>query len=178
MHWTSLGHACWLIEAAGLRLLCDPLLEVEHHGGVFEVSPRRRLRAELLRPDFILVSHRHPDHFDIPSLARLAALDPASVVVTPDALVAEAARALGFVDVKLLPAGQHVELDGVELVTTESFADDEWGLMVATDDGVVWNMVDAVLGDAAHAWSVAEAGLAALGHPRVDLALVQGQPRL
>ena len=32
MRWTSLGHACWLIEAAGLRLLCDPLLGVEHHG--------------------------------------------------------------------------------------------------------------------------------------------------
>jgi hypothetical protein len=60
---------------------------------VFEVVPRRTLVAEALRPDFIMVSHRHPDHFDVPSLRRLIALDPEAVVVTPDALVAWAARA-------------------------------------------------------------------------------------
>ena len=87
MDWTSLGHAGWLIEAAGLRLVCDPLVEVDHHGGVFEVRPRRRLRAAALRADFILISHRHPDHFDVRSLAQLAALDPDSVVITPDELV-------------------------------------------------------------------------------------------
>jgi hypothetical protein len=175
---TSLGHACWLIEAAGLRLLCDPLLGVEHHGGVFEVSPRRRLRAEALRPDFILISHRHPDHFDIPSLAELVGRDPESVVVTPDELVAMAARELGFRTVKLLAPGHHVELDGVAFVTTESLGDDEWGVMIATEDGVVWNMVDTMLADVAHVRSVTEAALAVLGHARVSLALVQGQPML
>jgi UDP-MurNAc hydroxylase len=175
---TSLGHACWLIEAAGLRLLCDPLLGVEHHGGVFEISPRRRLRAEALRPDFILVSHRHPDHFDIPSLAALARQDPESVVVTPDELVARAARELGFQTVELLTPGHHVELDGVAFVTTESLGDDEWGVMISTQDGVVWNMVDTVFADAAHVRSVTEAALAVLGHARVSLALVQGQPML
>jgi UDP-MurNAc hydroxylase len=175
---TSLGHACWLIEAAGLRLLCDPLLGVEHHGGVFEVCPRRRLRAEALRPDFILVSHRHPDHFDIPSLAELARHDADSVVVTPDELVASAARALGFRTVELLAPGHHVELDGVSLITTESLGDDEWGVMIASADGVVWNMVDTVFADVPHARGVTAAALAALGHSRVTLALVQGQPML
>jgi UDP-MurNAc hydroxylase len=178
VRWTSLGHACWLIEADGLRLLCDPLVGVEHHGGVFEVSPRRRLRAEALRPDFILVSHRHPDHFDIPSLATLARLDPETVLVTPDELVAWAARELGFRSVKLVGAGQRVELDGPVLVTTESVAEDEWGVMVATGDGVVWNMVDTVLRDVEHARALTRASLEALGRARVDLALVQGQPML
>lgn len=178
MRWTSLGHACWLIEAAGLRLLCDPLLGVEHHGGVFEVAPRRRLRGEALRPDFILVSHRHPDHFDIPSLAELARLDCESVVITPDELVAEAATALGFRSVKMLPPGQHVELDGLSLVTTDSLADDEWGVMLATEAGVVWNMVDTVFADVAHLRTTLDAALAALGHARVTLALVHGQPML
>lgn len=178
MQLTSLGHACWLIEAAGLRLLCDPLLGVEHHGGVFEVSPRRRLRAEALRPDFILVSHRHPDHFDIPSLAELARRDPESVVVTPDELVATAARELGFQTVRLLAPGHHVELDGVAFVTTESLGDDEWGVMIATRDGVVWNLIDTVFADVAHVRSVMSAALSVLGHARVNVALVQGQPML
>ena len=176
MRWTSLGHACWLIEAAGLRLLCDPLVYVEHHGGVFEVSPRRRLRAEALRADFLLISHRHPDHFDIPSLAALARLDPDTVVLTPDPLITEAATALGFRNVKPLPPGQRAELDGLTFVTTESLAPDEWGVMVAADSGVVWNMVDTVLRDVDHVRRVRDVALAGLGHDRVDLALVQGQP--
>ena len=178
MRWTSLGHAGWLIEAAGLRLVCDPLVEVEHFGGVFEVGPRRRLSAAALRPDFILVSHRHPDHFDVPSLAALARLDPESVVVTPDALVAWAARELGFRTVELLPEGQRVELDGVVLATTESLGETEWGVMIATPEGVVWNMIDSVLRDADHARALVSACLPALGHKRLHLALVQGQPML
>lgn len=178
MRWTSLGHAGWLIEAAGLRLLCDPLLEVEHFGAVFEVEPRRRLRPAALRPDFILVSHRHPDHFDVPSLATLARLDPDSVVVTPDELVAWAARELGFRTVKLLGEGQRVELDGLMFVTTASIGELEWGVMMATPDGVVWNMIDSVLRDGDHARALVDACLPALGHERLQLALVQGQPML
>jgi len=178
MRWTSLGHACWLIEAAGLRLLCDPLVEVEHYGGVFEVCPRRRLHVDALAADFILVSHNHPDHFDVPSLAALAARDRESVVVTPDELVAAAARELGFSTVHLLAQGQRVELDGLRLVTTSSTLEHEWGLMVGTADGVVWNMVDSVLPSADAARAERERGLAALGHTRLDLALVQGQPML
>ncbi|MFO7563499.1 MAG: MBL fold metallo-hydrolase [Enhygromyxa sp.] len=176
MHLTSLGHASWLIEAAGLRLLCDPLLELDHYSGVFEVTPPRRLDAERLRPDFILVSHAHPDHFDVPSLATLARLDPESVVVTPDALVAESARALGFTTVHQIPAGQRIELDGALLVTTESLAPDEWGVMIADQQGVVWNQVDSVFSGPEHARAVAAVALAALGRERVDLALVMGRP--
>lgn len=176
--WTSLGHAGWLVEAAGLRLVCDPLIEVDHHGGVFEVTPRRRLRAEALRPDFILISHRHPDHFDVRSLAKLAALDRESVVVTPDELIAWTARELGFSSVQVVPPGQQVELDGLRFVTSESASRDEWGVMVASDEGVVWNQVDTVFRDLAHVRAVARAGLAALGRERIDLALVQWQPML
>lgn len=168
----------WLVEAAGLRLLFDPLLGPEHHGGVFETVPRRQVHAEALRPDFVLVSHRHPDHFDVPSLHRLAQIDPDAVVVTPDALVAWAARALGFRTVHELPAGQQVALDGVQLLTTPSLGLDEWGVLVAADAAVAWNQVDAVLRDAAHVRQVLGVGLPALGSAGVDLAVVRWQPML
>lgn len=168
----------WLVEAAGLRLLFDPLLEPTHHGGVFEVVPRRRVAAEALRPDFVLVSHRHPDHFDVPSLRRLIALDPDLVVVTPDELVAWAARELGARTVKLVPSGQRIDLDGLTLVTTPSLGVDEWGAMVATADGVVWNQVDTVLADADEVRRIAAAGLAAVGATELALALVRWQPLL
>jgi hypothetical protein len=168
----------WLCEAAGLRLLFDPLLGPEHHCGVFETVPRRRVHAEALRPDFVLVSHRHPDHFDVPSLHRLAQLDPDAVVVTPDALVAWAARTLGFRTVHELPAGQSVALDGVRLVSTPSLGPDEWGMVIAADGAAVWNQVDAVLRSPAHVRQVLDVALPAVRAERVELAIVRWQPML
>ncbi len=170
----------WLVEAAGLRLLCDPLLGPVHHGGVFETVPRRVIDAPALRPDFVLVSHRHPDHFDVASLHRLARLDPDSVVVTPDALVVWAAKTLGFRTVHQLPPAQHVQLDGLRLVTTPSIAPDEWGVMIAADGAVGWNQVDTVLRDAAHVQQVRQTALDGLGltQAQVDLAVVRWQPML
>jgi hypothetical protein len=176
--WTCLGHATWLCEAAGLRLLFDPLLGPRHHGGVFEVVPRRTLVAEALRPDFILVSHRHPDHFDVPSLRRLLALDPDAVVVTPDPLVAWAAERLGARTVKIVPPGQRITLDGASLITTPSLAPDEWGAVVATRDGAAWNQVDSVLADAAEVRRVADRCTHELGADGLALALVRWQPLL
>ncbi len=168
----------WLVEAAGLRLLFDPLLGPEHHCGVFETVPRRRIDAAALRPDFVLVSHRHPDHFDVPSLHRLAQLDPDAVVATPDALVAWAARTLGFRTVYELPPAQHVVLDGVRLVTTPSLAPDEWGMMIAADGAVGWNQVDSVLRSPAHVREVKDVALEGLERDHVELGIVRWQPML
>lgn len=178
MDWLCLGHASWLCEAAGLRLLFDPILGAGPHGGVFEIQPRRTLVAEALRPDFILVSHRHPDHFDIPSLRRLLTLDPDAVVVTPDPLVAWACERLGARTVQQVPAGRHIHLDDVSLVTTPSIAPDEWGAVVATREGAAWNQVDSVLVDAPEVRRVADRATRELGHDGLALALVRWQPLL
>ncbi|MEQ9324729.1 MAG: hypothetical protein RIF41_36525, partial [Polyangiaceae bacterium] len=72
------------------------LLGETHHGDVFELRPRRRIDEAALAADFVVVSHRHPDHFDVASLHRLAQLDRDSVVLTSDPLVERTARAVGF----------------------------------------------------------------------------------
>ena len=104
MRWHYLGHAMWLLELGeeGTRVLFDPLLHDVHDDGLSSVSPRRELACELLRPDFVVVSHRHPDHFDVDSLAWLAAIDPECVVLTSDELVAAVCRRLSFVQVRVL----------------------------------------------------------------------------
>jgi UDP-MurNAc hydroxylase len=52
----------------------------------FWVSPQRTIGADRLPPiDILVVSHRHPDHFDLASLAR--------VDRRADALVTPAVRA-------------------------------------------------------------------------------------
>jgi hypothetical protein len=152
MEWHCLGHAMHLADADGLRLLFDPLLEDVHHGGVFEVVPPRAIDARELRPDFIFVSHRHPDHFDIKSLRSLAALDAESVVITPDALVARTCGRLGFGTVRLVAPSTRVELDTISIITTPSRANLspivpealEWGVAVQADGATVWNQIDTV----------------------------------
>jgi L-ascorbate metabolism protein UlaG (beta-lactamase superfamily) len=51
VYW--LGHACLLIETDGQKILIDPFLTG---------NPATALKAEEVRPDFILVSHGHGDH--------------------------------------------------------------------------------------------------------------------
>ncbi len=173
----------WLAEANGLRILCDPLLDDLHHGGIFEVFPGRSIDAAALRPDFLLVSHRHPDHFDPKSLRRLAELDPDTVVVTSDPLVGEICRKVGFSTTKLIAPETKIDLDGPTLLTTPSAnaTDPEWGVIVATDDGVVWNQIDTSLGSIADVGAFFVRAAQALGRPRkqlVTLALARWQPLL
>ena len=179
MRWTSLGHATWLVEAKGLRLLVDPVLGERHHGGVFAVTPERTIEIGALAPDFVIVSHRHTDHFDLPSLHALARLDPDTVAVTSDPLVESACRRLGFRTVHRVDPMHHISLDGVALLTTRSTAPLEWGLMVATSDGVVWNQIDTVHPSvAAVAVTVREAQRAFRRDDPLALALVRWQPLL
>ncbi len=178
MRWSYCGHAMWLVEADGLRFVCDPLLGATHHAGVFEVVPRRTIDAGALRPDVLLVSHRHGDHFDVPSLHRLAQLDPDTVVLTPDALVAWAARALGFHDVRESPAGTLLAFEGVSVVTTPSRAPDEWGVMFGVGGVAAWNQVDSVFTGPDDIREVAQIATRALGARRLTMAAVRWQPML
>ncbi|MCA9620866.1 MAG: MBL fold metallo-hydrolase [Myxococcales bacterium] len=182
MRWTHLGHAMWLAEIGELRLLFDPLLTPTHHGDVFRMATPRQIDARELRPDFILVSHAHPDHFDVPSLRRLAELDRDSVVLTPDPLVERTARRLGFTQVARIEADHRVELEGATLVTTRSFGTAvEWGVIVASAEATVYNQVDTVMRSPADVRDVLERAAAALARPALasvgpTLLLARWQP--
>ncbi len=175
MRLVQLGHATWLVEAGQLRLLCDPVLGPGHSGGTFSFVPRRRIDARDLRADFVFVSHAHPDHFDPESLAALAKADADSIVVTPDAIVAEVARLVGFRSVRSVPPGTRIELDGdLVVMTTPSRAPEvEWGVLALDRSASVWNMIDTVFEGPAEVRRIRDATTAGR---RVDLALAPVQP--
>jgi L-ascorbate metabolism protein UlaG (beta-lactamase superfamily) len=50
---TWYGHSCFLVETQGTRLLIDPFLTG---------NPMAPVRADAVRPHYILVSHGHGDH--------------------------------------------------------------------------------------------------------------------
>jgi L-ascorbate metabolism protein UlaG (beta-lactamase superfamily) len=48
-----LGHGCWLVASGGKTILIDPFLND---------SPTAPVKADAVKPDFVLVSHGHFDH--------------------------------------------------------------------------------------------------------------------
>ncbi|AFM39356.1 putative Zn-dependent hydrolase of beta-lactamase fold protein [Desulfosporosinus acidiphilus SJ4] len=83
-----LGHATFLINFFGTRILLDPALN-SHIGitplGNLTLGPSRYIASPLqwneVGPlDLLLVSHAHTDHFDYPSLRRLQS--PKTIAVT------------------------------------------------------------------------------------------------
>lgn len=179
---THLGHAMWLAELGSLRVLFDPILDGYHHGRVFEVFPRRQVHADRLRADFIVVTHRHPDHFDVKSLRRLAELDADSVVLTSDSLVADTAKAVGFQNVNLVGTWDHVSLEEGSLFTTASHGlEIEWGMMLCRNGTTLWNQVDCVHrspGDVRDALAKAKSAFQLSNDARLDLVLARWQPLL
>lgn len=62
MKITWLGHACFLVESDGHRLLVDPFLDD---------SPTAPVKAADVEADFILLTHGHFDHVtDAPKIAK------------------------------------------------------------------------------------------------------------
>src|SRR5450756_1314938 len=71
------GHVSWLIQAAGLNILIDPVWS-ERASPFRWAGPKRRndpgIAFDALPPiDVVLVSHGHYDHLDIATLSKLAA---------------------------------------------------------------------------------------------------------
>src|SRR5579863_6768327 len=70
------GHASWLIQAAGLNILLDPVWSAR--ASPFRLVGPKRVNdpgiafADLPPIDVVLVSHAHYDHLDVRTLARLA----------------------------------------------------------------------------------------------------------
>ena len=71
------GHASWLIQAAGVNILVDPMWSARS-SPVSWAGPKRRndpgVAFDALPPiDAALVSHGHYDHLDLATLSKLAA---------------------------------------------------------------------------------------------------------
>jgi len=151
MRVTLVGHATWHIESAETTLLVDPVLHDPFEGGAVSSWPEREVDvAQMPAPDLIVVTHRHPDHFDIPSLARLPT--SATVLLPRDPLIAYALEQLGFQRLMPLDPGKLLTWNDTQLWPTPS--DEpvrEVGLVVSDGSGAVFDQVDSALPHAAAA---------------------------
>ncbi len=81
---TWVGHATMLVQIDGLNVLTDPVWS--HRIGPVSWAGPQRVRPPAIRfedlpyIDVVLLSHNHYDHFDIPTIRRLAERDHPRIV--------------------------------------------------------------------------------------------------
>lgn len=105
---TWLGHSTLLIEAAGARLLTDPVLR----GRIAHLRRHAPAPAPPEPVDGVLISHVHHDHLDRPSLRRVAR--PETTVAGPRGM-ADLLHDLPFGRVQELTAGERATIAGAEV---------------------------------------------------------------
>lgn len=67
IRWRYFGHACILIEAGGISILCDPVLSY-----TYESNVSRYTYDDLPdRIDFVLITHNHQDHILFETLLQI-----------------------------------------------------------------------------------------------------------
>ncbi|MCA0425339.1 MAG: MBL fold metallo-hydrolase [Proteobacteria bacterium] len=100
---TLIGHASFLIQAAGQNILVDPVYS--ERASPFAFAGPKRVNApgiafsNLPRIDHILITHNHYDHMDMATLRRLAAEHPGAKILVPlgnDAILAAAGITLSI----------------------------------------------------------------------------------
>jgi UDP-MurNAc hydroxylase len=146
MRATLVGHACWLFETMAGCFLTDPVLFDPFEEGTVTSCPRRAVQLEQLPAlQGIIVSHRHLDHFDLPSLAVLDRRVP--VFCPDDPFLLYGLQRLGFCDIRRLAPFVAQQMGGLRLLPTPSLNRDvlEYGLVVQDETGTIFNQVDTFL---------------------------------
>ncbi len=134
LHVAWLGHSTCYIKAEGFSILTDPVFSDRAGLNVGPVTLGvKRLVAPavgveaLPRPDMILLSHAHMDHFDIPSLRAFE--DRQTRVVTAWE-TADLLRAGRYASVSELRWDQQIQVGPARL---RAFQVNHWGARMRTD---------------------------------------------
>ena len=146
MKVTTLGHASVLVEMNGTVCLMDPIFFDPFEEGAIISCPKRVVYPERLPPvDILIISHRHPDHFDIRSLAEVSR--SCDAICPADPLIIYGLKKLGFKRIHPVePMGEIASAD-FEIYPTRSEVDSvrEFGMVFKDESGVFWNQVDSSL---------------------------------
>jgi len=146
MRVTLIGHASLLVEMDGCTCLMDPIFFDPFEEGAVVTCPRRQAYPERRQHvDLLIVSHRHPDHFDLRSLAQVPR--DVDAIVPADPLIVHALRRLGFTHIHPVHPMAPILSDRFELYPTRSAlrSIQEFGMVFKDASGVVWNQVDSLL---------------------------------
>jgi N-acyl-phosphatidylethanolamine-hydrolysing phospholipase D len=130
---TWIGHSTLLLQMGGLTFLTDPIWS-KIPSPIPPLGPRRFVPpavaiSELPTIDFIMISHNHYDHLDLPTLRALAARNPQTLFLVPLGN-ATLLRRHGIDNVKELDWGESIRLAGL---TVHCLPAQHWSKRSLTD---------------------------------------------
>ncbi|MGI6119656.1 MAG: MBL fold metallo-hydrolase [Desulfosporosinus sp.] len=133
-----LGHASFLINFYGTKILIDPALETRiglTPVGNYTVGPKRyvepALSAEDLGPvDLLLLSHAHTDHFDLPTIKKIESSNTHIITAKNTASLLEGTD---FASIKELHWQESADIAGV---TIEAIEGQHWGARLPWQKGM------------------------------------------
>ena len=137
---TWVGHATLLVQMEHLSFLTDPIWS-NRPSPVPLIGPRRFIKPGIamddLPPiDFVVISHNHYDHLDLPTLRSLAARSADTLFLVPlgngDLL-----KKNGITNIREMDWGQSTEIDGV---TIHCLPTQHWSKRSVSDDNkALWS---------------------------------------
>ena len=131
---TWIGHATLLVQMEHVTFLTDPIWS-DHPSPVPFLGPRRYVEPgleidDLPNIDFVIISHNHYDHLDLPTLRSLAARNTATAFYVPLGN-GELLRQQGIDSVQELDWGQTAVQQGA---TIHCLPSQHWSKRSLTDD--------------------------------------------
>lgn len=143
---TCLGHACYLVEFEGTRVLTDPWLVDPIFSGFVRREPALRIQvADLPKLDAIAITHAHLDHFNAPTLQAIE--DKTIPVIHPTITLTNLDNdlaTLGFRNQRSLADWESTAIGSIRITATPSLNTlDECALLFTTEAGSFWNGADA-----------------------------------
>ena len=143
MRVTVIGHSCLRVRTRAGTILVDPWLFGScYWRSWWHFPPSQEPDEEMLRPDWLYLTHHHFDHFHYPSMRRI---DRSAKVLIPrfgvDVMAGEV-TGLGFDAPTELVHGRVVDLgDGVR-VASYQYGFDDTAFVIAEDDTVIVDVND------------------------------------
>ncbi len=134
MHAAWVGHSTVMLQIDGFTIVTDPVLanRVGLNFGPVTLGMKRLVApastlVDLPRPELILLSHAHMDHFDVPTLRRLE--NKASTVVTAPN-TSDLLRPRRYRGVRELAWGESTQVGPAKIT---AFQVKHWGARMQTD---------------------------------------------
>ncbi|MGI6120663.1 MAG: MBL fold metallo-hydrolase [Desulfosporosinus sp.] len=133
-----LGHASFLINFYGTKILIDPALETRiglTPVGNYTIGPKRyvepALSAEDLGPvDLLLLSHAHTDHFDLPTIKKVESPNTHLITAKNTAYLLEGTN---FGSVNELHWRDSIDISGITIRAIEG---QHWGARLPWQKGM------------------------------------------
>lgn len=133
-----LGHATFLINFYGTKILIDPALETRigiTPVGSYTIGPSRYVEPALSvkdigRVDVLLLSHAHTDHFDLPTIKKAESAKTHVITAKNTSYLLEG---IEFASIKELQWRESTDISGVSIKAIEG---QHWGARLPWQKGM------------------------------------------